>query len=149
MSWIGPHWLDLSNKTRNCWHRGRRGSGIELRGWYQERMGIQVNQKWCRVHLMSHCGPSWVEYLWSFCTNYGGIDVSHEVFSWGAIIHLLVNPGMVDDTSFLLVVRVYPDLMVRVGGIKGFTDIGCIWGDKMFGRYIVEWGCVFARCCWF
>ena len=45
---------------------------------------------------------------------------------------------MVDDTLFLLVVRVYSDLSVGVGGIKGFSERGWTWGEKMLGRYIVE-----------
>ena len=45
---------------------------------------------------------------------------------------------MVNATSFLLVVQVKPDLTVGVGGIKGFAERGWTWGEKMFGRYIVE-----------
>ena len=45
---------------------------------------------------------------------------------------------MVDETLFLLVVQVDPDLTVGVGGFKGFADIGSIWGYKMFSRDIVE-----------
>ena len=41
-----------------------------------------------------------------------------------ALGYLLVGL-MVDETSFLLVVRFYPDLSVGVGGIKGFAESGC------------------------
>ena len=45
---------------------------------------------------------------------------------------------MVDETSFLLVARVWIYLTVGVGGVKGFAERGWTCGDKMFGRYIVE-----------
>ena len=57
-----------------------------MRGW-------QVHRKWDRGHVVRYWGPSWVESLWSCCTNYGGINVSHKLFYWGASIHRLGNPG--------------------------------------------------------
>ena len=54
-----------------------------------------------------------------------------------ALVDLLVDL-MVDETSFILIVKVEPDLMFGVGGIKGFSERGWTWGDNMFGRYIVE-----------
>ena len=53
---------------------------------------------------------------------------------------------VVYETSFLLVVRVDPDLTVRVVGVKEFSERGWTRGKKMFVRYIVELGCIFARC---
>ena len=44
---------------------------------------------------------------------------------------------MVDETFFLLVVQVDPELTAGVGGVKGFTERGWTWGDKMFSRDIV------------
>ena len=44
---------------------------------------------------------------------------------------------MFDDTLFLLIVRVDPDLKVRVEGVKGFVERGWKWEDKMFSRDIV------------
>ena len=93
LSWIGPHGLVLINKTQNCQHRGQRGVRIELLRWSEDNMGCKVYQKWGRVCVVRPCGPSWAEYLWSYCTNYGGIDVGHKAFSWGASIHLLGKPG--------------------------------------------------------
>ena len=66
-----------------------------------------------------------------------------EVVALGGLLVEL----MVDDTLFLLVVRVEPDFTVRFGGVKGFEDIGWTWGEKMFGRDIFELWCIFARCC--
>ena len=51
--------------------------------------------------------------------------------------YLLVD-FLVDDTSFLLVVRVDPDLAVGVVEDKGFVERRWTWGEKMFGRDIVE-----------
>ena len=31
---------------------------------------------------------------------------------------------MVDETLFLLIIQVYPDVLVRVGGIMGFVERG-------------------------
>ena len=45
---------------------------------------------------------------------------------------------MVDEKLFPFVVRVETDLMVRVGGVKGFSERGWTRGEKMFSRYIVE-----------
>ena len=45
---------------------------------------------------------------------------------------------MVYETSFILVVRAKTDLLVRVGGVKGFSERGWTWGEKMLGRDIVE-----------
>ena len=53
-----------------------------------------------------------------------------EVVALGGILVEL----MVDDTLFLLVVRVDTDLTVRVVGVKGFAERGWTWGDKVFGR---------------
>ena len=49
------------------------------------------------------------------------------------LVHL-----MVDDTLFLLIVRVGPDLTVGVGGIKGFIERGWIWGERILSRYVFE-----------
>ena len=49
------------------------------------------------------------------------------------LVHLMVN-----ETLFLLVIQVSLELTVRVGGIKGFAERGCIWEEKMFSRDIVE-----------
>ena len=93
MSWIGPPGLDLMNKIRNLQHRGRRGVGIELLRWSQERMGWQVHQKIGRGSVVRPWGSYWAESLGLYCTNDGGIDVGHKAFSWGASIHLLGQPG--------------------------------------------------------
>ena len=45
---------------------------------------------------------------------------------------------MVNETSFLLVVQVDPDLTVGVGDVKVFVEREFTWGDKMFSRDIVE-----------
>ena len=45
---------------------------------------------------------------------------------------------MVDETLFLIVVQVEPDLTVRVGGVIGFAERWQTWVEKMFGRDIVE-----------
>ena len=49
------------------------------------------------------------------------------------LVHL-----MVDETLFLLVVKVDPDLTVGVGGVKGFAERGWIWGEKMLSIDIVQ-----------
>ena len=49
------------------------------------------------------------------------------------IVHLIV-----DETSFILVVRVNPDFTVGFGGIKVFAERGWTWGEKIFSRDIVE-----------
>ena len=49
------------------------------------------------------------------------------------IVHL-----MVDETLFLLVLRAESDLTIGVGGVKGFTERGWTWGEKMFSRDIVN-----------
>ena len=50
----------------------------------------------------------------------------------------LIVDLMVDDTSFLLVVRVHLYLTVGVVEVKGFEERGWKWGEKMFGRNIFE-----------
>ena len=45
---------------------------------------------------------------------------------------------MVDETLFLIIVKAEPDLMVRVGGVKGFAERGWTWVEKMLSRDIVE-----------
>ena len=50
----------------------------------------------------------------------------------------LIVDLMVDETSFLLVVRVHPYLTVGVGGVKGFEERWWKWGEKMFGRNVFE-----------
>ena len=45
---------------------------------------------------------------------------------------------MFNETMFLLVVQVDPDLTVGVGGVEIFAERGYTLGDKMFGRDIVK-----------
>ena len=45
---------------------------------------------------------------------------------------------MVDETSFILVIRVEPYLTVGVGGFNRFVDRGWTWGENVFSRDIVE-----------
>ena len=93
MSWRGTPGLDLINRTQKFQHRGRCGVGIEILIWYEERMGCQLYQKGGRVHVGRPWGTSWSESLFSYCTNDGGIDLGHIVFSWRASMHLLGKPG--------------------------------------------------------